>query len=256
MDLESTATLVVMRFVTLLVLLLSPLVLAKSPRAPKGHAAKGTLVVNGEVVEVRWSDGDSFKFKSGRYEGRGTRLVGYNTLEAYGPVHRWGTWTSLELYALAASSSQVAAQKQWTCSTDGKVDGYGRVLVDCPELADEMIRRGFALAYAVEGNAPDTLLKAQQEAMERGRGMWAKGVVKGVITSLHSVGEEGDDDEAGAYNRVVDTRTGSATKRAHHNTYESCQEVCETTDGDSSCMVYVPFKHRYQKKPDCLKEPR
>jgi micrococcal nuclease len=242
------------RLLLVLALLLPALGLAK-PRSKKGgHSAKGTLRVNGEEVEVKWSDGDSFKFKSGTYEGRGTRLVGFNTLEAYGPVHRWGTWTPQELFALAESSSRVAGEKQWTCTTDGKLDGYGRVLVDCPELAEEMIRQGHALAYAVEGKSPQNLLAAQREAMAAGRGMWAKGVVNGVITSLHSVGEDGDDEEAGAYNRVVDTRTGSATKRPHQQKYESCQEVCETTDGDTSCMVYVPFQHRYKNKPDCLKK--
>lgn len=240
-----------MRVLFLLSLLLPALGLSK-PRKKTGHSAKGTLVVNGEEVEVKWSDGDSFKFKSGTYQGRGTRLVGFNTLEAYGPVHRWGTWTPQELFALAESSSKVAAEKQWTCTTDGKLDGYGRVLVNCPDLAEEMIRQGHALAYAVAGTSPENLLAAQREAMAAGRGMWAKGVVSAVITSLHSVGEDGDEDDAGAYNRVVDTRTGSATKRAHQQKYTSCQEVCETTDGDTSCMVYVPFQHRYKKKPECL----
>lgn len=243
-----------MRALVLLCVLACPLVAdAKKPKKPKkGHSATGTLFVNDEQVEVKWSDGDSFKFKSGRFEGRGTRLVGFNTLEAYGPVHRWGAWTPKELFALAEASSQVAAAQTWRCTTEGKVDGYGRVLVDCPDLAEAMIREGHALAYAVEGTSPERLLAAQREAMAAGRGMWAKGVVKGVITSLHSVGEDGDD-EPGAYNRVVDTRTGSATKRPHQQRYTTCQEVCETTDGDVSCMVFVPFKQRYKNKPDCLR---
>ncbi|MBE2251628.1 MAG: thermonuclease family protein [Myxococcus sp.] len=240
------------RLLVVLLLVVSGASFAKAKKK-KGHSAKGAVLINGEQVEVKWSDGDSFKFKSGKYEGRGTRLVGFNTLEAYGPVHRWGTWTPQELFALAESSSQVAGDTVWTCTTDGKVDGYGRVLVDCPDLAEEMIRQGQALAYAVEGTSPERLLAAQREAMAAGRGMWARGVVKGVITSLHSAGEDGGDDEAGAYNRVVDTRTGSATKRAHQKKYATCEEVCETTDGDVSCMVYVPFKHRYKNKPDCLK---
>lgn len=233
-------------------LLVAAPALAKDKKK-KGHAEKGTLVINGEQTEVRWSDGDSFKFRSGPFDGRGTRLVGYNTLEAYGPVHRWGSWTPHELFALAEASSALAASRAWTCTTDGKVDGYGRVLVNCPDLAEEMIRQGHGLAYAVEGTAPEHLLAAQKEAMAKGRGMWAKGVVKGVITSLHSVGEDGDEDNE-PYNRVVDTRTGAATKRPHQHRYETCQEVCETTDGDESCMTYVPFKRRYKNKPDCLKK--
>lgn len=117
-----------------------------------------------------------------------------------------------------------------------------------------MIRQGHALAYAVEGTRPDPkLLDAQAEAQREKRGMWKKGVVKGVVTSVHSVEEEGEDAGAVAYNRVVDTRTGEALKRAHKSAYKTCEEVCETTDGDVSCMLYVPFEHRYRHKPKCLK---
>jgi hypothetical protein len=44
-----------------------------------------------------------------------------------------------------------------------------------------------------------------------------------------------------------------ALKRVHTQRYETCQTVCETTDGQQSCMVYVPFKKRYRGQPDCLK---
>lgn len=240
-----------LRLLLVAVLVASP-ALAKGKKK-KGHAAKGSLLLNGEATRVRWSDGDSFKIQSGPHEGRGTRLVGFNTLEAYGPVHRWGSWTPQELYAIAKASSAIAGSREWVCTTDGKADGYGRLLVDCPELSEEMIRQGHALAFAVEGTSPQTLLDAQREAMASGRGIWAKGVVNGVLTSLHSVGEDGDDADGKAYNRVVDTRTGAATKRQHQRRYETCQEVCETTDGDESCMTYVPFKRRYKNKPDCLK---
>jgi endonuclease YncB( thermonuclease family) len=241
-----------MRLLLVLVLVALPSLAKDKKEKGHGHSAKGALLINDEQVQVRWTDGDSFKFLSGPYDGKGTRLMGYNTLEAYGPVHRWGTWSAKELFALAEQSSQVAASREWSCTTDGKVDGYNRVLVNCPDLAEEMIRQGHALAYAVEGTSPERLLNAQRDAMEHQRGMWAKGVVKGVITSLHSVGEDGDDEKE-PYNRVVDTRTGAALKRVHQSRYETCQEVCEVTDGDTSCMTYVPFKRRYKNKPDCLK---
>ncbi len=237
-----------MRHVVVLVVLLAAVAFAKEK---KGHSAKGSILINGEQVRVTWSDGDSFKFHSGPYDGKGTRLQGYNTLEAYGPAHRWGKWTAKELFALAEASSQVAASREWNCTTDGKADGYGRLLINCPELAEEMIRQGHALAYAVEGTADEKLLAAQTDAMKAGRGMWEKGVVKGVVTSVHSTGErEGD---GPPYNRVVDTRTGAALKRPHEKHYETCEEVCETTDGDVSCMIYVPFEIRYRNKPACLK---
>lgn len=217
---------------------------------PKGE---GTVVLNGVPTQVRWSDGDSFKVKSGEYAGRGTRLTGYNTLESYGPVHRWGDWTPEGLYALAKAAGPAAAAGTWTCTTDGKADGYGRLLVTCPDLAVAMVQQGLAMAYAVEGGAPLAgTLEAQAEAMAAGRGMWAKGVVRGVVTSVHAVGEDGPDDRK-AYNRVVDTRTGQALKRAHQKTYATCEWVCEETDGESSCLLYVPFAQRYRDKPACLK---
>jgi hypothetical protein len=129
-------------------------------------------------------------------------------------------------------------------------------LVSCPDAARELIREGHAMAYAVEGTRPDAGLLALQEAAKAGKkGIWAKGVVNGVVTSLHSQGEDGGEGEEakGAYNRVVDTRTGEAHVRKHSHTYETCQTVCEETDGDKSCMVYVPFKRRYQRQPDCLR---
>ena len=54
---------------------------------------------------------------------------------------------------------------------------------------------------------------------------------------------------------VLDTRTGLALKRAHTKTYATCEWACEVTDGETSCMRYVPFAHRYRYKPDCLKAP-
>ena len=209
-------------------------------------------MLNGENTDIRWTDGDSFKINSGPHRGRGTRLQGYNTLEAYGPVHRWGEWSAAELFTIAKEASTVAATQAWVCVTDGKEDVYKRLLVDCPQLAIEIVRQGYALAYAVEGKVAPEVLAAQHEAQVARRGMWKKGVVKGVITSLHSVGEDGDEAETVTYNRVVDTRTGEAQKRKHEKKYASCEEVCEVTDGDRSCMTYVPFKHRYRQRPSCL----
>lgn len=228
---------------------------SKGKKPPKDkHDALGFIVLNGERTEVRWTDGDSFKIKEGPRKGMGTRLVGYNTLEAYGPVHQWGEWTAQELFELAKASSQVAASTEWECTTDGDVDGYSRLLVKCPKLAPEMARVGHGLAYAVDGEKVEPeVLAAQAEAMKAKRGMWAKGTTNGVITSLHSVGEDGEDGGPEAYDRVVDTRTGAALKRKHAERYESCQNVCLETDGQKSCMVYVPFEHRYRGKPDCLR---
>lgn len=219
-----------------------------------GKGEKATLFLNGEKTDVVWTDGDSFKIKSGPHKGHGTRLQRYNTLEAFGPVHSWGKWTPQELFEIAKTSASVAAKGEWQCTTDGKVDGYQRLLIDCPDAAKALIAAGHATVYAVEGATPDAeLLKVQADAQKRKAGMWAKGIAKGIVTSLHSVGEDGEEGDTEAYNRVVDTRTGEARKRKHHDTYATCQKVCEQTDGDEACMVYVPFKRRYGGKPDCLR---
>ncbi len=251
------------RLVLLCTLALAACSACSTPSKAKGHKkshrehhdAWGMIQLNGEPTKVHWTDGDSFNIKEGRYSGRGTRLQGFNTLEAYGPVHSWGSWTPEELYEIAKESAPAAASKEWSCTTGGQEDGYHRLLIDCPDLTLFMVKEGYAMAYLFDGAKPTPgLLEAQQDAIANKRGMWAKGVTKGIISSLHSVGE---DDEHGdvAYNRVVDTRTGAADKRAHQHHYETCQKVCETTDGDESCMVYVPFKQRYRNQPDCLRSP-
>ncbi len=222
---------------------------------PDKHDVPASLILNGEKVDVVWTDGDSFKIKSGEFKGRGTRLQGYNTLEAFGPVHSWGSWTARELYEIAKASSTVAASQEWKCTTDGKLDGYRRLLIDCPDAAKELVRQGHGIVYAVEGMKPDAdLLALQREAQTKKVGIWEKGVVKGVVTSLHSLGEDGEDPDGESYNRVVDTRTGEAFVRKHKNAYDTCQSVCEKTEDDQSCMIYVPFKRRYGGKPDCLRQ--
>jgi micrococcal nuclease len=219
----------------------------------KKHNAEGDIVLNGEKTRVNWTDGDSFKTKDGKFKGSGTRLQGYNTLEAYGPVHRWGEWTAHELFELAEGSAAHAAMKTWECTTDEKKDGYGRLLVICPELTKHMVLDGYAMVYSVDDKPVDPeLLKLQQEAIKNQAGMWKKGAPKGVITSLHSLGEEDSNGAPTAYNRVVDIRTGAAAKRQHQKRYGTCEEVCEETDGEKSCMVYVPFEKRYKNRPDCL----
>jgi len=208
-----------------------------------------TLRLNGELTSVRWSDGDSFKFKSGPHSGKGVRLVGYNTLESYGPVHRWGDWSAVELYRIAKSSWKLGAERTWNCTTTGDEDHYGRVLVDCPDAALHIVSAGHAVVFAMDETPSPELLKAQKLAMKTKAGMWAKGAPKKLVSSLHSV-DEGEE-KAPTYNRVVDTTTGAATEAPHKDTYSTCQEVCIGGD-EGSCMTYVPFAIRYKNKPECL----
>lgn len=242
-------------FILLAFLVLSLLALACSGNSgrsgpgtltPTDSKGWGAVLLNGEETKVRWSDGDSFKFKSGPYEGAGVRITGFNTLESYGPVHRWGSWTGAELYEIASSSKNYAASGVWKCSTSGDKDGYGRVLVDCPGAATALIRVGHAHAFSMEGPSSKAFLQAQRQAQRAGRGIWAKGVPTTLVTSLHSV------EEGSGYNRHVDPASGASTVRNHEETYEVCTEVCEGGEG-GSCMLYVPFSQRYRNKPDCLR---
>ncbi len=220
-----------------------------APVVPTTFPEEVAIELDGTRMRVRWSDGDSFKFLDGPHKGSGVRLGRYNTLESYGPTHRWGEWTKEELYAIAKSSKYLAAQEVWSCTTAGDKDGYGRLLVDCPDAAEAMVAAGHAHVFYLEGDVPEDLLAVQRKAQKRGWGMWAKGVPDLIVTSLHSADEKED---GTAYNRRIDTRTGLSTTREHSELYATCQEVCEGGDG-GSCMTYVPFKNRYRNKPDCLK---
>ena len=221
-----------------------------APEEPALDPKWPTIRLNGELMSVRWSDGDSFKFKSGPHAGRGVRLQGYNTLESYGPVHRWGAWTRLELYTIAKSSWKLGASETWDCTTTGEADHYGRLLVNCPGAAETLVREGHGVVFSMDGDAPKALLAVQVAAMKARKGIWAKGTPQEVISSLHSA-DEGDGTRP-TYNRVMDTRTGAAEEAVHTDTYVTCQEVCRG-DGDAmSCMTYVPFEIRYRNKPECI----
>jgi endonuclease YncB( thermonuclease family) len=247
--------------VTLLVVALcAPDAWARSKKKPtaaeKGEkkVTKGTILINGEKATVNWSDGDSCRILEGPFSGSGTRIAGYNTLESYGPVHRWGDWKAKELYELQKEGAPFLASQEWKCTSDGKLDGYKRLLLECPDAALELVKKGLAHAYAIEDTRADpALLEAQRAAQQKKVGIWAKGVPNGIVTSLHAVGEEGGKSDK-AYNRVVDTRTGAALKREHKDRYQVCEEVCVETDGTSSCMVFVPFDRRYKNRADCLKD--
>lgn len=213
------------------------------------------VTLGGERMTVRWSDGDSFKFKDGPYEGAGVRMTGYNTLESYGPVHRWGRWTAQELYEIARTSKNLGASQEWQCTTTGDRDGYRRVLVSCPQAALHMVEQGHGHVFGIDEPVSEELVAAQARAQKKKVGMWAKGVPKIVITSLHSADEGWKGKDEGPYNRVADARSGMSEKMHHEDVYGVCQEVCLGPKAAQSCMTYVPFKSRYRNKPDCLRAP-
>ncbi|MEE2828386.1 MAG: thermonuclease family protein [Myxococcota bacterium] len=217
------------------------------PVAKRVAGEPAAILLNGDRMDVRWSDGDSFKFLDGPYRGNGVRLSGFNTLESYGPVHRWGSWSAAELYAIASSSKDVAGASVWHCSTEGERDGYGRLLVDCPGASEALIRAGHAHVLSMDGPGPERLLRVQARAQRQKKGIWRKGVPQPLVTSTHSA------DEGSGYNRLIDTVTGESSVRNHDENYEICHEVCEGPSGEGSCLTYVPYSRRYRDKPDCLR---
>lgn len=215
-----------------------------APAAGRG-GAPGAIRLDGERVPVRWTDGDSFRVQGGRFAGRGARLAGVNALETHGPVHRFAGASPEDLLAVARESAGIAASADRECTSGGR-DRYGRLLVDCPEAARELVRRGHALVFAVDGSADPGLLEAQRAAQAERAGMWAWGVPGVVVTSVHST-------EDGGYDRLVDARTGGTTVRRHGRRYATCEWVCAPADGGApACLRHVPFARRWRDRPACL----
>lgn len=184
------------------------------------------VFLNGVPTPVFFNDGDSFRVLSGKFEGSKARLSGYNTLESYGPAHQWGGWTAKEMFVLAKMATANARNGVWRCTSDGKLDTYGRTLWWCPDLAADQVRKGLAhvLSVSDKGGDPE-LIKLQDEAKAARRGMWAHGVPDYVLTSLHSISEEAEDE--GAYNRLVSSVDGHSLKWVHDEDYAECQTVCD-----------------------------
>jgi endonuclease YncB( thermonuclease family) len=187
--------------------------------------AQTKVILNGKAVPVHFNDGDSFRVLAGEFKDARARLAGFNTLESYGPVHQWGGWHAKELYVLAKMGTNNGRDGVWECETDGNTDTYGRVLVWCPKLAEDQIRKGFAHAMSIDDNpARPELVAAQQDAIAAGRGIWAHGVPDFILTSLHS--KEEDVDGKGTYNRLVSSADGHSVKWRHSNRYAECERVC------------------------------
>ncbi len=214
-----------------------------APPAP-GHGAfqmpPSAVIIDGERVAVAWNDGDSFGFLEGKFVKQRVRLMGYNALESYGPVHSWGKWKPLELYELTKASTRYARSKVWHCTWDGNKDHYGRMLVLCRDLVAGMVAEGFGHVYALQPPVDESLLSLQREAIDAKRGMWAKGVPEGLVTSVHSISEGGGGKDK-TYDRVISPLTGLSHEEHHGQSYAACQTVCHA----GSCLVYVPFDKRY-----------
>ena len=185
------------------------------------------VYLNGKPAPVYFNDGDSFRVLGGPFTGTKARLAGFNTLESYGTVHQWGTWTAAELYRNAKMGTLNARQGVWHCTSDLNRDGYGRILWWCPDLAESQIRQGLAHVMTVtDAPGEPRLVRAQRHAIQEKRGMWAHGVPDYVLTSTHS-NDEGY--EGKTYNRLVSARDGHSKKWYHLDNYKECDNVCSKT---------------------------
>jgi len=203
---------------------------------------QGLVILDGELTAARWDDGDTFSVRpaTGGRKIR-ARLKGYNTLESYGPVHRWGEWTAEELYKLAKEAGVVARSHSWICHVTNESGGYGRKTADCPGLRRRLLADGLAHAFAIDQQPNPGDLQIQQQAITQRKGMWSKGAPEKIITSLHSSDEQRQ--KGSSYNRLCSTRTGFADVELHRDYYSLCEEVCIA----GSCMTYIPYKKRYGK---------
>lgn len=190
-----------------------------------GASGYTRVFINGSPVPVHFNDGDSFRVFGGDYRGSQCRLAGFNTLESFGPAHQWGDWHPYELYINAKMATVNARRGVWHCTTDGETDTYGRVLMHCPDLVVDQIRRGYAHAYEADDSpSPPAYLRAQQEAIQSRRGMWAHGVPDYIMTSIHSADE--DPSREWHYNRLISVRDGHSESMRHRETYDECAWVC------------------------------
>lgn len=201
--------------------------LTVSPSSPPAAEADAwtRVFINGQIAPVYFNDGDSFRVMGGELSGSQCRLGGYNTLESFGPGHQWGDWHPYELYVNAKQATAHARRGSWHCTGDGSRDGYGRLLLDCPDLVVSQIRHGYAHAYNIDDTpSRPEYLRAQQEAIRERRGMWAHGVPDYIMTSIHSADE--DPSREFHYNRLVSTHDGHTESMRHHDTYGECTWVC------------------------------
>lgn len=219
------------------------------------------IKLDGKEYSVYFNDGDTFQIHSSQISQAAqnhkisARLKGFNALEAYGPVHQWGTWTAEELYENSKEATAEARKGGWHCQTVGARDKYGRILVDCPDLSKALISKGLAHVMFVNSADYDSeLVQVQQQAIHNQVGMWKKSIPNYILTSIHSAAEK--DLSGKAYDRFVSTRDGHSLVRNHTNAYHTCEKVAYTPEEKetASTMVYVPFETRYgPHKAICLK---
>ena len=241
-------------FVCFLCLLLVPTDSDARRRRKKSKSKPQFIILDGIREKVFWNDGDSFRVTKGPRKGLKARLADYNTLESYGPVHFWGGFNAWDLYKLAKKGTMLARSQEWECKSMNTSGGYGRVVVQCKGLTDAILKAGYAYLFTVgKKGSPDRLVKIQLEAQNKRRGIWAKGIPRWIVTSVHSMDEptRNGKPRVKSYNRICDTVTGKTRGWHHTSNFKPCEAFCF----GGSCMLYVSFGLRYGKKrPFCMRE--
>lgn len=242
--------------VALSTLALVPAAAPSEAVARESKSGKVEIILDGLPETVNFNDGDSFRILDGPRKGQKARLVGYNTLEAYGPVHFWGDGNGWDFYRVNEKDLDLVREGGWECESQGDVDGYGRILVLCEGLRRRLIAEGLAHVYAYGDEEPDpALIEIQLKAQNERRGMWRYGIPRAIVTSVHSIDEKDDDDPLAedrkeSYNRLADTRTGKTFVVKHSKVFKPCDAFCHS----GSCMLYVPFDKRFgDERPECLR---
>ena len=229
---------------------------AEASSAAEQRGRNCNIFLNGEITEVYFNDGDTFKVLHGELKGARSRIAGFNTLESYGPVHQWKEATVNYLFGIANAATEHARNGGWHCQVSDKKDIYGRILASCDDLAVSLIEKGLAHTFTMDSKpGKSEYLAAQHRSQENKLGMWKHGVPEYIITSLHSIDEsrnKENDQKRRAYNRLISSNDGHTQKWTHRDVYGTCENVC--IENENSCMVYVPFRIRYgNNKPGCLK---
>ena len=240
---------------TCLLALASPAEAASARRRRPGRGLLSALLIDGQRIAVRWTDGDTFHVDSGPLRGRSVRLADVNALESYGPVHRIGT-----LRARPRSSSWRAPRRRRGRRRSGSCTAARRTATStagrwsaAPRRPPPWCRPATPWSSRWTRPADPGLLALQREAQAAGRGMWAGGVPPRLVSSLHSPRRA----RRGPARRLRPAGGHRHRRRQAGAPPPALPDLPGGLPGRgplASCMRYVPIQRRYRNRPACLVE--
>ena len=122
------------------------------------------IILDGKGLSSFWLDGDTVRLQLNDSKKITARLAGFNTLESYAPIHKWGTWTPHQLMDIASQATSRAKSGTWHCTTLPGSGGYRRIKIDCPQLRHSLLRAGLAHVFAMGDSRDPTDLQTQNFA--------------------------------------------------------------------------------------------